>query len=686
MPTFPVAPKRPKEIVQHGDSRTDNYFWMRYREDPEVLPYLHAEQDYLEEVMQHTKPLQEQLFQEMKGRIKEDDSSAPEKDGEYMYYTRYEAGKQYPFYCRRKTSPDAAEEILLDQNELAGGRDFCRIGSFAISPDANRLAYSVDADGTEICTVYIKDLTTGALLPDTITNTFGNVYSHSGIEWACDGASFFYSTRDAALRPYRVYRHVLGTDPSQDTLLLEEPDETYSVWLTQSRSKKYIFVFMHSTTTHEWFYLPNDGSTYEFQSFQPRITGMEYQVEHAGSQFFVITNEDALNFKLMRTPLDATTKENWQEVIPHRADTLLTGMDAFEDFFVLYERNGGFQQIRISDTDGIRGAWNVAFPEPVYNFAPMGNPEYKTELLRFMYTSLVTPNSVIDYDVKKKTWTVVKQDEIPSGYDATQYVSERAYASASDGTQIPMSLVYKKGLEKNGNNPALLYGYGSYGFSIDPSFNANRISLLDRGFVFAIGHIRGGSEMGRAWYENGKMLNKRNTFTDFIACAEYLIREKYTRTEKLAIMGGSAGGLLVGACVTMRPDLFGAVVAQVPFVDVINTMSDPSIPLTTLEYDQWGNPDNKEYFEYMKSYSPYDNVRATEYPHILITTGLNDPRVAYWEPAKFTAKLRELKTNDKTVLLRTNFGAGHAGASGRYDYLKEVASDYAFLIDKVGST
>jgi oligopeptidase B len=387
----------------------------------------------------------------------------------------------------------------------------------------------------------------------------------------------------------------------------------------------------------------------------------------------------------MRTPLEVTTKENWQEVIPHRADTLITGMDAFEDFLVLYERNGGFQQMRISETDGLTNAWNIAFPEPVYNFIPMRNPEYKTDILRFTYTSLVTPNSVIDYHMKDKTWTVVKQDEIPSGYDASQYVSERAYATASDGTRIPTSLVYKNGLDKSGENPTLLYGYGSYGFSIDPSFNSNRISLLDRGFVFAIGHIRGGSEMGRAWYENGKMLHKRNTFTDFIACAEHLIAEKYTRTEKLAIMGGSAGGLLTGACVTMRPDLFDAVIADVPFVDVISTMSDPSIPLTTLEYDQWGNPDEKEYFEYMMSYSPYDNIRATGYPHILITTGLNDPRVAYWEPAKFAAKLRELKTDDNTVLLKTNFEAGHAGASGRYDYLKEVALHFAFLIDKVGS-
>jgi len=684
MMTFPIAPKRPQEITQHGQTRVDNYFWMRYREDPEVLKYLHAEQDYLEEIMQHTKLLQEQLFQEMKGRIKEDDSSAPEKDGEYIYYTRYETGKQYPFYCRKKGTLDAPEELLIDQNTLAGENNFCRLGSFSISPDANKLAYSVDADGTEVCTIYIKDLSTETLLPDIIANTYGDVYSHTGVEWACDGMSFFYVTRDAALRPFRIYHHILGTDPAQDKLLLEERDETYFLWLGQSRSKAYIMAHLHSTTTDEWMYFPNDGSTYTFKSFQPRIKGIEYQVEHAGDHFFVITNENAQNFKLMRTPLQATTKENWKEVIPHRAETLLTGMDAFDDFFVLYERNGGFPQIRITGTDGLTNVRNVLFPEPVYNFMPMRNPEYKTNVLRFIYTSLVTPNSVVDFNVKEKTWTVVKQDEIPSGYDASQYVSERAYATAPDGTLVPMSLVYKKGLEKNGNNPALLYGYGSYGYSIDPGFDSNLISLLDRGFVFAIGHIRGGSEMGRAWYENGKMLNKRNTFTDFIACAKHLIAEKFTRKEKLAILGRSAGGLLVGACLTLRPDLFGAVVAKVPFVDVINTMSDASIPLTTLEYDQWGDPDNKEYFDYILSYSPYDNIHETEYPHILITTGLNDPRVAYWEPAKFTAKVRELKTNDKTILLKTNFEAGHAGASGRYDFLKEVAFDFAFLIDKIG--
>ena len=685
MPSFPIAPKQPKEITQHGQTRIDNYFWLRYKEDPEVLKYLHAEQDYLEEVTGHTKPLQETLFQEMKGRIKEDDESAPEKDGGYFYYTRYEPGKQYPFFCRKKGSLDSPEELLLDQNTLTGDNNFCRIGAFAVSPDAAKLAYSVDSDGSEVCTLYIKDLITGELLPETFTNTFGSVYEHSGVEWAKDGKSFFYVTLNPMLQPYRIHRHVLGTDPAEDKLLYEEKDDTFFLWLTQSRSKDYVMAYLHSTITDEWIYLPNDGTTDEFKVFQPRTRGIEYQVGHAGDKFYVITNEDAQNFKLMQTPLDRTTKDNWQEVIPHRPDTYLTGMDVFADFLVLYERKGGFKQIRISATDALSDINYVPFPEPVYNILPMRNPEHKTNTLRFAYTSLVTPKSVVDYDVQKKTWTVVKQDEIPSGYDASQYESERTYATAPDGTQVPMSLVYKKGLKKDGDNPTLLYGYGSYGATMDPSFNANRLSLLDRGVVFAIGHIRGGSEMGRAWYENGKMLNKRNTFTDFIACAEHLTLEKFTRKEKLAIMGGSAGGLLVGACVTMRPDLFGVVVAQVPFVDVINTMSDASIPLTTFEYDQWGNPDNKEYFDYIMSYSPYDNIRAADYPHTLITTGLNDPRVAYWEPAKFIAKLRELKTDDNTLILRTNFAAGHAGASGRYDFLEEVASDYAFIIDKIGA-
>ena len=681
--SFPIAPKHPKEITQHDITRVDNYFWMRYKEDPEVLKYLHAESDYLEEVMQHTKPLQEGIFLEMKGRIKEDDASVPEKDGDYFYYTRYEAEKQYPLYCRKKDADDAIEEVLLDQNAIAEGKSFCRIGAFSVSPDTTKLAYSIDPDGSEICVLQIKDLATGELLPDKIANTFGSVYNHAGVEWMSNGKSFIYMTLDAAQRAYRVHRHVLGTDPATDVLLYEESDETFSLWLLKSRSDAYIQLFSRSTITNEWRILPTDGSSDNFKVFQPRITGLEYLISHHADQFFIVTNENAQNFKLMVTPVEETTKENWSEVVAHRSDVFIEDLDTFEDFIVLYERRDGFTQIRISDPDGVSNVKYIPFPEPVYAVSTMPNPEFKTDRLRIKYTSLVTPNSVIDYHIQTSKWDVKKVDEIPSGYDASQYESARAYATASDGTQVPMSIVYKKGTQKDGANPTLLYGYGSYGFSMEAAFNANRLSLLDRGFVYVIGHIRGGSEMGRAWYDNGKMLNKKNTFTDFIACAEQLIKDNYTRKDKLAIMGGSAVGLLVGACLTMRPDLFGAVICDVPFVDVINTMSDASIPLTTLEYDQWGNPDNKEYFDYIMSYSPYDNVQATEYPHTLITTGLNDPRVAYWEPAKFAAKLRELKTNDNLLLLKTNFDAGHAGASGRYDYLKEIAFKFAFLIDRL---
>ena len=681
--SFPLAPRRPKEITQHGLTRLDDYFWLRYKEDPEVLKYLRAESDYLEEVMQHTKPLQEAMFEEMKSRIKEDDSSVPEKDGDYFYYTRYETGKQYPLYCRKKDSLEAEEQVLLDHNAIAEGMSFCRIGVFSVSPDGTKLAYSIDPDGTEICILYVKDLVTGELLPDQISNTFGSVYTHNGVEWLKDGKSFIYATLDAAQRPYRIYHHTLGADLATDILLYEESDPTYFLWLMKSRSDKYILVFSHSTITDEWRFLPTDGSSKEFKVFQPRQVGLEYSISDHDDKFFIITNENAQNFKLMETPIEATTKENWSEVIPHREDVFIEDIDTFEDFIVLYERRDGFNQIRVSDPDGVSNVHYVPFPEPVYAAYHMANPEYKTDILRFKYTSLVTPASVIDYHIRTREWEVKKVDEIPSGYDSAHYVSERAYATASDGTKVPMSIVYKKGLDKDGTNPTLLYGYGSYGASMEPSFNSNRLSLLDRGFVFAIGHVRGGSEMGRAWYDNGKMLNKRNTFTDFIACAEHLIEQGYTRRDKLSIMGRSAGGLLTGACLTLRPDLFGAVICDVPFVDVINTMSDPTIPLTTLEYDQWGNPENKEYFDYIMSYSPYDNIRAVDYPHILLTTGLNDPRVAYWEPAKFAAKLRELKTDNNLLILKTNYEAGHAGASGRYDFLKELAFEYAFLVDRL---
>ena len=684
MPGTPIAPKIPHEITQHGQTRIDNYFWMRYREDPEVLKYLHAESDYQEEILQHTQTLQDGLFVEMKARIKETDISAPEKRGRYFYYTRSEQGRQYPIYCRKEASLDASEEILLDQNLIAEGKSFCRIGAFSVSPDGNKLVYSVDPDGSEKCILRIKNLIDGSLYPEFFENTWGSVYDHRGVEWAADSETFFYVTRDEASRPYKLWRHSLGCDPARDSLLYHETDETFFLFVLKTRSEKYIMTNHRNTMTSEMRFLPADELNAELKVLQPRQRGLEYFAEHHGDSFLIIANENAKNFRLLRTPVIAPGKENWVEVIPHREDTLIEKINIFRDYLVLEERRGGLKQLRISSPDGLSAVRYVQFPEPAYTLFASRNPEFDAATFRFEYTSLITPLSVIDFHMAGSEWEVVKEDEIPSGYDRTQFVSERVFASAPDGTQVPLSIVYKKGLERDGQNPCLLESYGSYGMSSEPSFSSDRLCLLERGFVFAMGHIRGGSEMGRAWYEGGKMLNKRNTFTDFIACAEHLIKEKYTSTPRLAILGISAGGLLVGAVMTMRPDLFGAVIAKVPFVDVINSMSDATIPLTTLEYDQWGNPDDEEYFNYMMSYSPYDNIRATAYPHLLITTGLNDPRVAYWEPAKFAAKLRELKTDDSLLLLKTNFDAGHGGASGRYDYLKEIAFDFAFLIDKLG--
>jgi oligopeptidase B len=680
---FPNAPKRPHVIRQHGQTRVDDYFWMRFREDPEVLKYLAAENSYVAQIMQHTTALQEQLFQEMKARIKEDDQSVPERRGSYLYYTRTETGRQYRVFCRRHGSMDAAEEVLLDQNLLAEGRKFCRVGVFAVSPDERKLAYSVDFDGSEQFTIWFKDLITGALHPETIPNTSADFSSNRGAVWANDSQHFFYVTLDQALRPFKVYRHALGSDPASDRMLHHEADETFWLFLDKSRTQSYVTLLSHSTLTREWQTLDADNPNSPFQVFAPRRRGVEYGIEHHGSRFFIVTNENATNFKLMETPAHATSPENWREVIPHRADVFIEGAAAFENHLALFERSDGLKQIRISDADGRTGIRHVAFPDPVYDVRPEENPEFKTSVLRFTYSSLISPNSVIDFHMDTHEWELRKRQEIPSGYDSSAYVTERLHAAAPDGTRIPISMVYKKGLGKDARNPALLYGYGSYGMSVDANFVSSRFSLIDRGFVFAIAHIRGGSELGRPWYDNGKLLNKRNTFTDFIACAECLISEGYTSRDSLAIMGGSAGGLLVGACLTMRPDLFKAVVAKVPFVDVVSTMSDPSIPLTTGEYDEWGNPDNETYFDYIMSYSPYDNIHATAYPDVLLTTGLQDPRVAYWEPAKFAAKLRAMKTNGSLLLLKTNMDAGHGGASGRYDYLREVAFDYAFLIDRL---
>jgi len=682
MLSYPTAPKRPYEITQHGQTRIDNYYWMRDRSDPEVLKYLHAENDYLEEIMGHTKSLQETLYAEMKERIKETDATVPEKRGEHYYYSRNEAGKQYPIYCRKKGSLDSTEEILLDQNILAEGKSFCSVGALTVSPDGNKLAYSLDIEGGEVYTLYVKDLRTGTLYPECIPNTYSSVYFHTGVEWANDSQTLFYLTLDASERPFKLFRHQIGDDPKQDVLIFHEEDEAYFLFILKTRDDQYILTNHHSTRATEMRFLSADQPEGELKILLPRKDGVEYLAAHHEGYFYIVTNHQAENFKLMKASVRALDDEHWEEIIPHREDVLIDYVDTFKEYLIIYERRNGLRQIRISPFSMMSNVRYIEFPEPAYSVEPESNPEFDTNILRFTYSSPVTPHSVIDYHMDTGQWELIKQD-IPDGYDRSQYVTERIHATAPDGKEIPMTIVYKKDLKKDGNNPTLLYGYGSYGSVIDADFSPHRLSLLDRGFVFAIGHIRGGSDLGRAWYESGRMLNKKNSFTDFIACAEHLIKEGFTSNKKLAILGGSAGGLLVSACLTMRPDLFQAVINKVAFVDVVTTMSDPTIPLTSLEWDEWGNPQVREHFEYMLSYSPYDNVRPTAYPHMLITTGLNDPRVAYWEPAKFAAKLREMKTDNNLLLLHTNYEAGHAGASGRYDHLKEVAIDFAFLIDRL---
>ncbi len=679
---FPVPPKRPYEITQHGKTRVDDYFWLRQREDPEVLKYLQAQMDYLEEVMGHTKPLQETLFSEMKSRIQETDSTVPEKRGGYLYYERTEAGRQYPIFCRRKDLPGSPEEVLLDQNILAEGATFCSVSAFSISPDGNKLAYSVDLAGDEVYTIYIKDLVTRTNYPEAIPFTYGSVYVRTGVEWANDSETIFYAGLDDAKRSHKFYRHKIGTETLQDVLIHKEDDEVFSVYFSKTRDDVYIMVEIHSTLTTEVRYLSADQADGEVKILSPRRHGIEYYADHHKGNFFIITNENAKNFKLVKASVSNSSHENWQEILPHRADAMLTGIETFDNHLVLLERKDGTNHIRVSALDGVNNVRYVNFPEPTYCFELTENPDFNSNRLRFKYSSLITPTSVVDYHMDTGEWELIKENHV-IGYDKSQYTCELIHATAADGTRIPISISYKKNLQLDGNNPTLLHGYGAYGAILDPEFTPNRISLLDRGFVYAIGHVRGGSDLGRTWYEDGKVLKKKNSFTDFIACAEHLIKEGFTSKEKLAIMGVSAGGLLVNATMILRPDLFKAVIGKVPFVDVINSMSDSSVPLTTLEYDEWGNPENKEHFDYMMSYSPYDNIKSTEYPNLLLTGGFNDPRVMYWEPAKFAAKLREHKTDNNLLLLKTNFHAGHAGSSGRYDFMMEVAFEYAFLIDRL---
>ncbi len=668
----PVAQKIPKIDTLHGDIRIDNYFWLRDRDNPEVIKYLEAENKYTEEVMKPTEELQKRLFDELLSRIKETDLSVPEKIDSFYYYTRTEEGKQYQIYCRKKGNLNAPEEILLDANELAKGHNYLDVGVYKVSPDHQLLAYSIDTTGAEDFTLYFKNLNTGKELTDVIPNT-----SYSA-EWANDNNTVFYNTLDEAKRPYKLYRHLLGTDPKNDALVYHEKDEAFNLDLKKSKSKAYLFLVLESETTSEDWYLDAYHPDGDFKIIQPRQHEMEYSVEQHGDKFYILTNDNAKNFKLMQVPITNPSKENWKEIIPNRDSVKIDGIEVFKNHLVVYERERGLKKIRITNLSSNEVHY-VPFLEPVYTFWPARNPDFNTNLLRFNYTSLVTPRSVFDYNMDTQIRELKKQDEVLGGYDPSLYQSERVFAKAIDGTMIPISLVYKKGMAKNGSNPLLLYGYGAYGISSEPYFSSNLLSLLDRGFTCAIAHVRGGGEMGRYWYDQGKLLNKKNTFTDFISCAEHLIAEKYTSNNKLVIQGVSAGGLLIGSVNNMRPDLFKTVIANVPFVDLINTMMDPSIPLTVIEYEEWGNPNSPQYYDYMRSYSPYDNVAPKNYPNLLITAGLNDPRVAYWEPAKWTAKLRALKTDENLLLLKTNMGAGHGGSSGRYDELKDVAFEYAFI-------
>lgn len=674
-PQPPSAKSVDFEFEHLGKTYIDPYRWLQDKEDEEVIDYLRAENAYAKAVLNHTEELQETIFYEMRGRMKEDDSTVPEKYGDFFYYWRTETGKQYRILCRKQGSVDAPEQILLDENVLAEGKEYTRIFYADPSPDNRLLAYGVDDTGSLVFNIYIMDMQTGETLSGPIPN---GAWS---IAWASDNQTLFYTVFDDSHRAYRLMRHTLGTDHNDDVVVFQEDDETFSVDIESDRSETFLIMTLESHTTTEVYYLRADNPSGEFSLIHPRQAWVEYYATPTNSEWLILTNEEAQNFKLMRAPLDSPQKHNWKEAIPHREDVLLEGVDAFKDYIVITERAGGLHRLAYSAPDSLTSPVYVPMPEPVYSLGLSGNPEYDTHIIRFHYNSLVTPNIVVDYDLTTGEWMERKRQEIPSGYNPAEYSSERVFATAEDGSQIPISLIYKKGFERNGQAPLLLYGYGSYGISMEASFRTSRFSLIDRGFVYAIAHIRGGSEMGRAWYENGRLMQKKNSFTDFIACAEHLIAEQYTSQEKLAIRGGSAGGLLVSAVMNLRPDLCQAVVAEVPFTNVITAMLDPDLPLTVTEYEQWGNPNDEEAFAYMLSYSPYENVQAVDYPHVFVRTGINDLQVPYWDPAKWVANMRAIKTGDSKILLITEMGAGHGGASGRYDSLKEEAEVYAFLLD-----
>jgi len=677
-PVPPVAKKIRKELTIHGDTRIDNYFWLRDRDNPEVIDYLKAENAYKDAMMAHTETLQEKLYNEIVGRIKQTDMSVPYKLRGYLYYTRYEDGKEYPIYCRKKGGEDAPEEIMLNVNEMAKGHDFYAVRSLRVSLDNNLLAFGVDTVGRRKYVIHVKDLRTGDILPDRMALTTGSA------AWANDNKTLFYTKKDpVTLRSYKVFKHVLGTNPADDDMVFHEADDTFSCSVWKTKSDRYIFIGSFQTLSSEYRYLDADHPDGDFQLIQPRERNLEYEVDHFGDKFYIRTNLNAKNFKLVETPVDHTRKRYWKDVIPHREKVLLENFEIFKDHLVVQERKMGLRQLRIINWAD-RSEHYIAFEEPTYTLYIATNPEFDTPWLRFGYSSLTTPNSTYDYNMVTKERKLLKREEVVGDFDPANYQSEWLWAEARDGVKVPISLVYRKDLRKDGPQPLLLYGYGSYGFSMNPSFSSVRLSLLDRGFIYAIAHVRGGQEMGRQWYEDGKLLKKKNTFTDFIDCAEHLIKEGYTSPDQLFAMGGSAGGLLMGAVLNMRPDLWKGVIAAVPWVDVVTTMLDESIPLTTSEYDEWGNPNDKEYYEYMLSYSPYDNVKAQPYPAMLVTTGLHDSQVQYFEPTKWVAKLRALKTDDNPLILDIDMESGHGGTTGRFKRHKRTALEYAFMLDLLG--
>ncbi|WP_299324891.1 S9 family peptidase [uncultured Maribacter sp.] len=676
----PKAKKIPKELVKHDDVRLDNYYWLNDKENKDVISYLEAENTYYDSLTKHTKDFQESLFQEMKGRIKEDDSSVPYKLNEYWYSTRYVIGGEYPLYSRFKENLEAAEEIIFNCNDMAKGHDYFSLGGIAISPDNKMAAFGVDTVSRRQYTLQIKNLETGLILDDKIENTTG------GGVWTNDNQTLFYTRKDpVTLRSDKIYKHKLGTPTSEDVLIFHEEDDTFSTFVYRTKSKKYLVIGSFSTLTSEFQILSTDNPDGEFEVFSPRERGLEYTIFHYEDSFYILTNKDkAENFKLMRTSEEKTSSEHWQEFIAHREEVLLEDIDIFKEYYVLSERENGLNKIRIIKWDGT-GEYFLPFKSETYTAYVGSNPDFDTEILRYSYNSMSTPSSVIDFNMRTKAKEIKKEQEVLGGlFDKDNYKEERLWATARDGVKVPMSLVYRKDIVLDENTPILQYAYGSYGSTIDPYFSTVRLSLLDRGFVFAIAHIRGGEYLGRRWYETGKLLQKKNTFTDFIDCSKFLIAKKMTSASHLYAMGGSAGGLLMGAIINRQPDIYNGVIAAVPFVDVVTTMLDDSIPLTTGEYDEWGNPNEKDYYDYMKSYSPYDNVIAQEYPNMLVTTGLHDSQVQYFEPAKWVAKLRELKTDNHILLMNTNMEAGHGGASGRFESLREVAKEYAFLLDLEG--